>query len=135
MKKQQILFPAVSVTAALLLTVGVMSVFSACGPRDDGNWMRCHAAQSAVGCCGSGLAVLLMLAALIKKRTVRVILYSAALAGSVSTFLLPGLLMPMCMMRSMRCYTLFQPFVRIMTALIFCLCVIGILRTVRDRTR
>jgi len=41
--------------------------------------------------------------------------------------------MPMCMMHTMRCYTLFQPFVRIMAVLVACSCLIQIVQAIRER--
>ena len=101
----------------LLLAVGVMTVFSACGPKEDGTWMRCHQAQIAVAVCGAALTVLFILTAVIKSKTAVILLNIAALVVSVIAFLIPGTLMPMCMMKTMPCYTVMQPFVRIMAIL------------------
>ena len=43
----------ISSAAGLLLTVGSMTVFSACGPKEDGTLMICHNAQIRVAMCGS----------------------------------------------------------------------------------
>lgn len=101
----------------VLLAVGVMTVFSACGPKEDGSWMNCHQAQTAVAACGAVLAVLFALAAFIKNKVLVMLLNIAALVVSVIAFLIPGNIMHLCMMKTMRCYTVMQPFVRIMSIL------------------
>ena len=45
-------------------------------------------------------------------------LYGLGIVGSIVVFLLPETILPMCMMRTMRCYTVMQPFVRIMAVMI-----------------
>ena len=110
-------FTLISAAVGLLLAVGVMTVFSACGPKEDGTWMRCHQAQIAVAVCGMALVVLFALTAVVKSKTAVLLLNIAALVVSVIAFLIPGILMPMCMMKTMRCYTTMQPFVRIMAIL------------------
>ena len=42
-------------------------------------------------------------------------------------------MMPMCMMHTMRCYTLFQPFVRIMAVLVACSCLIQVIQAACER--
>ena len=116
----------------LLLAVGVMTVFSACGPKEDGTWMRCHQAQIAVAVCGAALTVLFILTAVIKSKTAVILLNIAALVVSVIAFLIPGTLMPMCMMKTMPCYTVMQPFVRIMAILSALLAGWGILREFKN---
>lgn len=125
-------FTLISAAVGLLLAVGVMTVFSACGPKEDGTWMRCHQAQIAVAVCGMALVVLFALTAVVKSKTAVLLLNIAALVVSVIAFLIPGILMPMCMMKTMRCYTTMQPFVRIMAILSALLAGWGILREFKN---
>ncbi len=128
-KKWITLIPA---AVGLLLAVGAMTVFSACGPKEDGTWMKCHQAQIAVAVCGIALAVLFALTAVVKSKTAVMLLNVAALVISVIAFLIPGILMPMCMMKTMPCYTAMQPFVRIMAILSALLAGWGILREFKN---
>ena len=125
-------FTLISAAVGLLLAVGVMTVFSACGPKEDGTWMRCHQAQIAVAVCGMALVVLFALTAVVKSKTSVLLLNIAALVISVIAFLIPGILMPMCMMKTMPCYTAMQPFVRIMAILSALLAGWGILREFKN---
>ena len=125
-------FTLISAAVGLLLAVGVMTVFSACGPKEDGTWMKCHQAQIAVAVCGMALVVLFALTAVVKSKTAVMLLNVAALVISVIAFLIPGILMPMCMMKTMPCYTAMQPFVRIMAILSALLAGWGILREFKN---
>ncbi len=118
---------------SLLLALGSATVFSACGAKEDGSWMRCHSAQTTVTLCAAILSAALLLPVFLKQKAWRIILYGAGAIGGAAVFLIPGRLTPMCMMRTMRCYTLFQPFVRIMAALIACSCLIQVIRAARER--
>ncbi len=108
------MFPVV---VSLLLAIGVMTIFSACGRKDDGSWMHCHDVQNAVAVCGLIMTALFALCVFVKNKMIRMLLYLAALAAAVVAFLLPGTIMPMCMMNTMRCYTVMQPYVRIMAVI------------------
>lgn len=110
-----LLIPAV---LSLLLVLGVMTVFSACPRKADGTWMHCHHCQNTVAASGGGLLVLFGASSLITNRAARLAVQVVATIGSVVVFFVPGVICPMCMMRTMRCYTVFQPYVRVMSALI-----------------
>lgn len=103
---------------SVLLVFGVLTVFGACGMKDDGTWMKCHGAQTTVAKLGGAMTALFLLAALLRNRALKTILYGLGIVGSVVVFLIPETIMPMCMMRTMRCYTVMQPFVRIMAVMI-----------------
>ncbi len=115
-KNKPIAFTAAAL--GFLLSIGTHFIFHACEIKEDGTWMHCHDAQNAVVLGGSLLTVLLIAAAVVKNKKIRIVLNGAGLIGAAVIFLLPGTLMPMCMMHTMRCYTVMQPFVRIMCALI-----------------
>lgn len=106
------LLPAVF---SLLMMIGTVTVFRACPMKDDGTWMHCHTAQNVVAAAGGVMCVLLLIAAFVNNRMVRTALYGLCIAGFVGTFLTPGVLISMCMMDTMRCYAVMQPFVRIMS--------------------
>jgi len=128
MKDKRIIFSMIPVLINILLGLGVITVFSACERKEDGAWMRCHSAQMAVTICAVVLALLFLIIALVKIKVVRIILNLIALIVSIVTFLIPGTIMKMCMMNTMRCYTVMQPFVRIMTCICAVFAIIGIIR-------
>ncbi len=102
---------------ALLCVLGLLTVFDACPMKEDGTWMRCHSARDLSLLIALGISALLLAAALLSSRPLRLALYILSMAGCVLLFLAPGIISDMCMMKTMRCYTVMQPFVRIISVL------------------
>lgn len=126
--KNKSFFPFVPVILCALLILGAATVFSACAEKEDGTWMHCHEAQNAVIVTGAVLAVLFLAAALTKAESAGKILTAAGTAGAAVVFFIPGTIISMCMMQTMRCFMYMQPFVRIMSILIF---MTGLFQSVR----
>ncbi len=125
---------SIAFTAAVLsflLGIGTYFIFHACEIKEDGTWMHCHDVQNAVVLGGGLLTVLLIVSAVVRNKKIRIVLNGACLIGAAVIFLLPGTLMPMCMMHTMRCYTVMQPFVRIMCALIMILMLYQIVLSIK----
>ena len=116
--KKSALAPLVPAVLSLLLVAGGTTVFAACDPKPDGSWMQCHSCQNTVAAGAGGLALLFGASAFVKNRSLRLALQALGVVGAAVTFFIPGGICPMCMMRTMRCYTVFQPFVRIMSVLV-----------------
>lgn len=102
---------------SFLLAAGTMTAFKACGPKEDGQWMHCHTAQNAAAAGGFLLCILFILCIFIHSFKVRTALYIVGIAGAAVVFMIPGGIVSMCMMRTMRCYAVMQPYVRVMSAL------------------
>ena len=132
-KSRETLINLIPTVLYLLLAAGSATVFSACGMKEDGAWMRCHSTQDTVVLCAFVLSAVLLFQAFLHQRILRVILNVIGVTGAVLIFLIPGNLMPMCMMHTMRCYTLFQPFVRIMTVLICLICIANVIRLCKGK--
>lgn len=118
MSKKSALAPLVPAVLSLLLVAGGTTVFAACDPKPDGSWMQCHSCQNTVAAGAGGLALLFGASAFVKNRSLRLVLQALGVVGAAVMFFVPGGICPMCMMRTMRCYTVFQPYVRIMAVLI-----------------
>ncbi len=116
--KKDLVIPLVPAALSAALLAGGVTVFSACEPRPDGTWMHCHQCQNSVAASAAGLAVFFGTAAFIKNKGVRLALQVLCLVGAVVVFFIPGVICPLCMMKTMRCHTVFQPFVRIMSVLV-----------------
>ncbi len=101
----------------LVMLVGSLTLFRACGPKDDGSWMRCHSAQNMAVIASAVLILVTALTAFVGNRLAKVVLLFICVQGSVAILLIPGVFMPLCMMHTMRCYTVFQPFIRIFSIL------------------
>lgn len=116
--KKDVIIPLVPAALSALLLAGGVSVFSACEPKPDGTWMHCHQCQNMVAGSAVGLIALYGASALVTKKPVRLALLALAVIASVVVFFIPGGICPLCMMKTMRCHTVFQPFVRIMSVLV-----------------
>lgn len=116
--KKDVIIPLVPAALSALLLAGGVTVFSACEPKADGTWMHCHQCQNMVAGSAVGLIALYGASALVTKKPVRLALLALAVIASVVVFFIPGGICPLCMMKTMRCHTVFQPFVRIMSVLV-----------------
>ena len=116
--KKDVIIPLVPAALSALLLAGGVTVFSACEPKPDGTWMHCHQCQNMVAGSAVGLIALYGASALVTKKPVRLALLALAVIASVVVFFIPGGICPLCMMKTMRCHTVFQPFVRIMSVLV-----------------
>ena len=118
MAKKDVIIPLVPAALSALLLAGGVTVFSACEQRADGSWMHCHQCQNMVAGSAVGLIALYGASSLVKNMPVRLALLALAVIASVVVFFIPGGICPLCAMKTMRCHTVFQPFVRIMSVLV-----------------
>ena len=116
--KKDVIIPLVPAALSALLLAGGVTVFSACEQRADGSWMHCHQCQNMVAGSAVGLIALYGASSLVKNKPVRLALLALAAIASVVVFFIPGGICPLCAMKTMRCHTVFQPFVRIMSVLV-----------------
>ena len=117
---------------SLILSIGSMTVFQACDRKEDGTWMHCHEAQIAAAVGGLILMILLLGMVFIRNKTFRIGLGVISILGAAVVFLIPGTIISMCMMHTMRCYVLMQPFVRIVCALIMVSAAARAIRSFKD---
>ena len=122
-----------SSAVGLLLAAGVMTLFSACGPKADGTLMNCHNAQIGAALCGICLAVLFAIAAFAKNKAVVLVCDAAALALSVVTFMIPGVLVHICLLSNMHCQVRLKPFTRGSAILIAVFALADILRIIKEK--
>lgn len=103
---------------SLALTVGVKTVFSACGPKDDGSWMNCHWAEQAVFGIGIALTVMSVLVLIFGgSRTGAGASLAAVPAAAIAAFTPAGLI-NLCMMTNMHCHSVTRPAVIVLSVLI-----------------
>ena len=102
---------------AVLLAAGVMTIFRACAKTEEGNWMNCHNAQLYVFVVSIIIAVISIAAAFVKSSKLKICLGIVAIVLAIITALLPGVLVHLCMMTTMRCHSLMRPSVIILCLL------------------
>lgn len=116
----------ITLVACALLALGVMLLFPACGPKDDGTWMSCHTAQMAV----FGLAcvmVVLAAIALFVRGGIATWLHAAVALLAVVAAIVPGSVIPLCMMEGMQCRSVMRPSVILFSVIIAACAVVSVL--------
>lgn len=116
------------VLLSAVFLIGIRSFFAPCGPKEDGSWMTCHWAGQAVSGAAAVLLCLAVAHLLVRNRGVKAGLSMAMIPTAALTMLIPGKLIHMCMMQSMRCHSVMKP------GVIVC-AVLTILAAVFDLTR
>lgn len=125
MNKSTRILSIVTLVCSILLTLGTMYVFHACGPKDDGSWMACHWAQQTVAALGAVLTVQSVIAILCKTNAARASVSAAMIPTAVVALMTPAGLINLCMMADMRCQAIMKPAVRLVAAIILILVVVN----------
>ena len=116
MKKLSI--PAVIVLVlSLVIAIGSISFLSPC-VHDDGTFGACHWAGQALFGLGLLLSVEALAALAVKESGIKAGLMLSALFCAILGFLIPGLIIDLCHMATMRCRAVMQPAMRILCLLI-----------------
>ena len=123
----------VSFVLALVLSAGVMTLFCACAAKENGSFMHCHDVQMCVFWIGIALSVLALAGILVKNRVLLMGICGLSILLALAAALLPGRIMTMCMMETMRCYTLMKPFVTVISLLIIICSLIRLVLVGRHR--
>ena len=111
---------------SLLLAIGSQTFMGAC-VHDDGGFGACHWAARALSGIGGLLAVLAILALLLKKE--RAGLYLAMVLTALLGIFTPGTLINLCGMATMRCRALMKPATMILLAFTLAAALVGWLIT------
>ena len=135
MYKKRSFLDILPIALGLMLSAGTATLFHACDMKDDGTWMKCHTAQEAVIAAGLAAALWFLIAELIRYYVIRVLLYILGVLGCIVIFMLPGTVMPMCVLRTMRCCTVMQPYVIIMASATAIASAVNVIREVKSQRR
>lgn len=130
-------FPLILVTLVLsiILFLGVEFVFHACGPKDDGSYMRCRWAQQTVFALGGLMTSFSILQLIVKCRGAKMAFAAATGLTAILTMLVPNILIPLCMMTTMRCHAVMRPSVIVNALLILASCVIYLILNLRKSNK
>lgn len=109
---------AVLLVLSLILTLGVLFVFHACGAKEDGSWMACHWAQQATAGAGAVLVIFSLYLFIAKNNSERRAVSRAMFPVTLLAMCIPGGIVHMCMMDSMRCRSVMRPAVLLVCVLI-----------------
>lgn len=109
----------IALAVCVFLAVGVMVLFPACGPKDDGTWMSCHNAQMTVFWLACAMSVMCAVALVVRGRgRLAAVLHVAVAALAVVAAVVPGNLIPLCMMDGMQCRAVMRPSVILVSVVI-----------------
>jgi hypothetical protein len=130
MKSKMMPFGIALLMVALLLIVGVMTFAGAC-THDDGSVSTC--ARASWGLVGGGvfLAGIAIVQLVVESRGAQIVCAVIAAALGVFIFLVPGTILPLCMMETMHCQAVMKPFGQVMGALAVILGIVSLIRAAR----
>ena len=111
-------FDVILFSLSALLLLGVLTVFAPCGAKEDGGWMTCHWAGNAVAGAAAVLTALAVMRIFAKDGKAQSWLSAAMIPTALLAALIPGRLIALCMMPSMRCRAVMSPAVTVLSVLI-----------------
>ena len=112
---------------SILFLIGSLTFLAPCGPKEDGGWMTCHWAGNAVAGAAAVLAVIAVLHLIAPDDRMKAGLSLAAIPAALLALLLPGSIIGLCMMDTMRCRAVMRPGAAVMSVLVIAAAVFDLL--------
>ena len=103
---------------SVVFLIGILTFFAPCSPRDDGSWMTCHWAGQAVTGIAAVLLVISVIHLVVKDAKVKQGLALAMIPVALFSIILPGNMIGLCMMDTMRCRSVMRPATLIVSVLV-----------------
>ena len=136
MNKKRLVIPDVILFAlCAVYFIGTMTFLKPCATHDDGSWMTCHWAGQALVGLSCALAVLSALKLAFSSAQVRLGIAIATIPSAVLAVFIPGQLISLCMMNSMRCHSVMRPGATVFGVLIAAISLIDALMLARAAKR
>ena len=107
--------------------IGMLTFLNPCGPKEDGSWMTCHWAGQALTGISAVLTVISIIHLCIQNTEIKQGLSLAMIPAALLSAVLPGTLISLCMMNSMRCHSVTRTASIIISAVIIIAAVIDII--------
>ena len=108
---------ALLVLCAVLL-IGTLTFLTPCGPQEDGSWMTCHWAGQVSIALAAVLLTLAVMHAAVPMGGAKLGIDLAVLPAAVLASQIPGHVIGLCMMETMRCRAVMRPGVAVFAVLI-----------------
>lgn len=126
--------PLALAIAGALLAIGILTFAGPC-LHDDGTVSTCFAASRVV--LGAGIAAIIagLLGAALRSLQAKVTLSIIGICAGIAAVAAPGGLLPLCMMQTMRCWTIMRPYALALGAVIVILAAAFLLATLHRRVR
>ncbi len=109
--------PLLQIVLNAIFFVGIQTIFAPCEPHEDGTWATCHWAGEALLGIAAVMLVMSLLHLLPLRTGMKEGLVFAMIPVSFLIIVLPGRLIPLCMMETMRCHVIMQPAVTVIAVL------------------
>ena len=119
----------------IFFDIGIWTFFSPCAIKEDGSFMTCHWAGVATGMTALLLTVHIIIFLFVKNKKVKTGILLTMLPTALLMLLFPGVLIPLCMMSSMRCIMIMRPAVYVLGILIIALIIINFALNKRGEKR
>lgn len=103
---------------SIAFLIGSRTVFLPCAAQEDGSWMTCHWAGEAVSGLAAVMVVIALLHIIISDAKIKIGLSLAMIPVAILTILVPGTLVHLCMMDTMRCRAVMRPAATVFSVLI-----------------
>lgn len=112
---------------SIVFLIGIRTFFAPCGPKDDGSWMTCHWAGQAITGIAAVLLVISVIHLLVKESKVKQGLAIAMIPMALFSAILPGNMIGLCMMNTMRCHSVMHPATIVMSVLMIAAAVLDLI--------
>ena len=112
---------------SIVFLIGIRTFFAPCGPKDDGSWMTCHWAGQAITGIASVLLVISVIHMFVKDAKVKQGLAIAMIPMALFSAILPGNMIGLCMMNTMRCHSVMHPATIVMSVLMIAAAVLDLI--------
>ncbi|MBQ7990846.1 MAG: DUF4418 family protein [Oscillospiraceae bacterium] len=122
----------ISVTEVILcllsvfFLIGSISIFNSCGPKEDGSFMLCHYANNVETGIAAVLSAISLIRIFLPDIKVKAGMAVSMIPVCVLGILIPGHLVPLCMMKEMRCHAVMAPAVTVCLVLVIAVSVIDL---------
>ena len=93
---------------SVIFLTGIRTFFAPCGPKDDGSWMTCHWAGQAITGIAAVLFVISVIHLFVKDARIKQGLSLAMIPVALLSAVLPGNLIGLCMMDTVRCHSVMR---------------------------
>lgn len=102
----------------IVFIIGIFTFFRGCGPAEDGSWMTCHWAAQAIKGISAVILVDVVAHVIIPDARIKMGLSTGLIPLAVLAMVVPGHLINLCMMNTMRCRAVMTPGTIIMSVLV-----------------
>ena len=101
-----------------VLLIGTLTFLTPCGQKEDGSWMTCHWAGQTSVALAAVLLTMAVMHAVVPKGGVKLGIDLAVLPAAVLVSQVPGHVIGLCMMETMRCQAVMRPGIAVLAVLI-----------------